>query len=299
MTKKIIIILVCVFVFSIIGIVITYSATDSVDFGKTITIDEEKTFTIDEVNNIKINTSSSDVNFILVDGNETTAKYYGEVHCFACNLKYKLTGDKMNNTVEFKTRFTSFGIQLFSDVNLDIYIPRTYANKLNISTSSADVIIKDLSSTLSDLVIDTSSGDIELVNIEVENKTDLSTSSGDITLKSVSSDIDFYTSSGDLDVSNLDGDFIGITSSGEIDLHSISENFYINIRTSSGDVDVNVNNEASFDFTTSTSSGDIEVNFTYTVDGTTNTEDYITGSVGESSNNELIINTSSGDITIS
>jgi len=302
-----------IFVFSSIGSLIAFSQSDGNDLYKSFIIDEEKTYSTDETNHIIIKSTSGDVNFILVDSEEITVKYYGKVNCLICNTNQKLTASKTSDTIEFKTTSRTYGIQFFSDLKMDVYLPKNYENNLTISTVSSDVSIEKLTLVnldmttvsgdiqaneliLTEAKFTTVSGDIELTDIEVTNKTYLNTTSGEISLDSILSNIQFRTISGDIESNNHNGNIIGSTVSGDVDLHEVNNSFNVDITTVSGDVDVDVNQEATFNFNTSTVSGNINIRFEYTVTGANSSRSVI-GRVGENSNN-IHINTTSGDILI-
>lgn len=80
--------------------------------------------------------------------------------------------------------------------------------------------------------------------------------------------------------------------SGDIDLTKLNVKNITDINAT-----IDVSNDALFSFVTDVTSGNIKVNFEYTVDGTSNQKDYITGRIGESTNH-IKIKTLSGNITI-
>ncbi|QVK19141.1 DUF4097 family beta strand repeat protein [Mycoplasmatota bacterium] len=315
MTKKIIITLVCIFIFSGIGAIIAFGASDGVDFNKTIKIDEEKVFTIDDVDQLNIKSTSADVNFIYVDSNEIKVKYYGEINCFLCKVDYKLNASKSNNTIEFDANNSSycFGISFFRDTKMDVYLPSTYEGNLYISTVSSDVKLHDMTLdylnirsvsgeveasnlTLNKGRFKSISGDIDLKNMTVANGTTIHTTSGEISLDTVTSQVSLDSISGDIEIDALSGNLNASSTSGELEINEISDNFDIKVNSVSGDVVLDVNQDASFNFATDSVSGDIKIKFEYLVSGS-NYEHHVSGRVGDSLNN-ININTTSGDITI-
>ncbi len=101
---------------------------------------------------------------------------------------------------------------------------------------------------ITNLSIETSSGEQEIENIKSKNSK-------------------LLASSGDIEIYNFTGDLNIITSSGKINLDYKEFHNNINITTSSGDIKVILPNNSNFKLEANTSSGDIESNFPITVTG--------------------------------
>ncbi len=314
MNKKIIFGLIIVFILSSLGAIIAFIATDGVDFNESIKVNDEKIFSIDNVNQIDISASSADVNIILVESNEIKVKYYGEIRCFICNAKNELNGSKEDDKIEFTSKFNTFGIHFYNNIKMDVYLPKTYEKDLTIYAISSDILVEkltldylhiksvsgDISAselTLKDAKFSSTSGDIDLSDVSVENITQINITSGDLTMESVNSDVKFNLESGDVEAHNFQGDFIGLSTSGNIDIDEIASEFIVDINCISGNVKIDVNNDALFNFVTDTTSGNIAVNFEYTVAGSSNDKHNVDGRIGESTNN-IKIKTLSGNIII-
>ncbi len=315
MIKKIVIILIGVFIFSSIGAIIVYGVTEDIDFNESIQIDEVKKQAIDGINQININAVSANVNFIFVEDNEITVKYYGNIKCFLCHIDYELESTKLNNQIDFSASNKRFGIFLHNNIYIDVYLPQTYENNLNVNVVSSDIKI-DEEMNLDYLNIDTVSGDIDVKNLSlnkarfnttsgemilshlnVEQDTYLYTISGDVELKTItSSNIHFNSVSGEIYGEDINGNVSGSSISGDITIYENSPEFNINLSSTSGEIIIDLDEESKFNFTIQTISGHISIEKEYTVSSAPS-KNNITGRIGESTNN-IQINTVSGNIKI-
>lgn len=177
------------------------------------------------------------------------------------------------------------------------------------------------------LSINNISGDIDVENINGDVK--LKTVSGDIRLEDIKGDVDCYTLSGDIRINNISGEFNITSKSGDISINNIEKEGFI--KTYSGDLKIkdgnfekillstfsgdqrvdNVNINDSMEI--KTMSGDIDINLltkdikilieTKSGEGKINYEGKITNidrgemSFGEG-NKKLFVKTISGDINI-
>jgi|SRR5690554_6304997 len=293
MTKKLIIILSCIFVFSTIGFLISYSLRGDAKVLHTINVDKEDKVRIDNIKDINIDIVSADLNIYLVDDDEVKVKYYGTSKCFLCSSSNSYNFDVNGDELKIETSTRSIGIFFYSRLNFDLYLPKQYNEKLFIKGVSSDIIINDMN--LKEFEVKTVSGEINLKNITVDNELKLKTTSGDMELNSINANVFFDTISGDIEAEKIKGNFKGKSTSGDIELEIKSNQFEIDIKTISGEVDIDLQNDADFVFIVDTVSGDIDINFSYIVDS--NKKHYKSGEVGEGINSVNII-TVSGDVII-
>lgn len=295
MTKKIVIGLICLFVVSLIGAGIVYATNEDADLFQTITVNKEKSYSIENVNKIKIGTASADLKIHLVDGDEVSLKYHGKINCLLCNINNKLETNKKGDTITFEPSSNYIGLVVYSNLIMDLYLPKEYQESIIIDVMSSDIYLENLS--LKKLSIETVSGDIELKDIITKEELSLNTVSGDIELEKISANIVFDTTSGNVEAWEIAGNFIGETVSGDVEVSIINDNFITDIATVSGDVIVALKENVDFDFTINTVSGDIEIKYRYLVNKY-NDDDKVAGTVGNDSNNNVKIKTISGDILL-
>lgn len=210
----------------------------------------------------------------------------------------------------------------------DIDMNEIYAEDINVSTSSGEIIIqraegkRSISSTSGDirvkggsgdstfssssgeiiveksqglLNVDTTSGDIKITDSKGEKT--IETSSGEVIVEKSSGIINASTASGDVRINALDGGGNISTTSGEVkfELSELSDD--INVNTSSGDVTLNLPETVSCDFSADTTSGDIKTFFddklSFNKDG-----DNAKGTVGDNPDKVIKIDTTSGEIYV-
>lgn len=139
----------------------------------------------------------------------------------------------------------------------DIYIRNTSPKLLDLSSSSGDIAISALDAK-SDINVESTSGDINIRKVECERFVSKCTS-GEIEIEGLKADaLDVQTTSGDVDIMNADvfGNINIKCSSGDVELNDSDANS-LYIKTTSGDVDGSLRSEKIF--ITDTNSGDIDV----------------------------------------
>ncbi|ERJ11193.1 DUF4097 family beta strand repeat-containing protein [Haloplasma contractile] len=241
--SKIVIWLVGIMVISFVTAGVVFAATEGFknSFGGVKTtqiIDEENTFKIEGLKQLDIESLSRDINFITVhDTDEIKVHYHGEITRFlgksSYNYKAEVNEDRLIVDVESK----SYGIIVNSNLKLDIYIPSSYAEEINIKSVSGDVNIENLNLTSLDII--TTSGDIDLNDLAVST-TKIATVSGDLIFEDYDGNLDLKTTSGDIDINYSDVEF----------------NNDLDIDTVSGDIEIYFPDGATFDLDMSTVSGD-------------------------------------------
>jgi DUF4097 and DUF4098 domain-containing protein YvlB len=301
-------------------------------FSKTNLVNTQN-ISLDEINSINILYQSDDVIFYPSDSEELVLKEYMNYTPDDNELSIiNKSGSELTiKNGRQKIRFTAF--RLFSNsTRVEIYLPDSYHNKLNVETSSGN-INSDLSLNLSELAASSSSGNIKMnevysdrisasassgnINFQVaEGNRQFSTTSGNIKVLDGTGDSNFAASSGNITIEKASGYIEAEASSGNIDIidsigggdiSTTSGNIKfgltsltndVELTASSGDVRVILPNDASFDFTAETSSGDIRTFFddvlSYNKKG-----NEASGTVGSSPNIDVTIETSSGNVRVS
>lgn len=184
-----------------------------------------------EIDSIRIKYYYDDVVFYKSNSDELVVKEFKNFTPEKSNLarsnnngnKVTIMGD--DNTASWFTR---------RDGRAEIYLPKEYSGKLDISTTSGN-ISSDLLLKAPAFQISSNSGDIALNKVYAKN-INASTSSGNITFNRAEGKRDISSTSGDIEVYNGSGDSSFSTSSG-----------YITIENSDGVLDATAN------------SGDIEI----------------------------------------
>ena len=189
---------------------------NSVRPANAVDVNEEKTEPLSGIKNIKVSTSSHDITFIPTDTNEVKAHFHGYYKSSNKDYKPELTvvsaGDELTIKVTYKPTVGTFSYS--GDLKLDIYLPRTYSDNLQVNTSSAEISIQELN--LNSFICKTTSGDLEarLVNAK---KAELGASSGNFKINGKYDSITFNSTSGDFSTDGITAGNAALkTSSGNI-----------------------------------------------------------------------------------
>ncbi len=235
-------------------------------------IDEVKTFGIDQLKEIYIHSVSSDVSVFSTDEEDIKVHFYGRSALKSekalPKLITNLEGSKLKIGIEYpKVLFYN------ANVVLDVYIPQDYREDVIIDTVSADVDISDL--------------DI--------NNFHCKTVSGDLRIESLGSDkLTLNTTSGDVDIVDFSGNLKADSVSGDIDVgYRVFDN-NVDVKTISGEVKIDLPQNAEFYLKTNTVSGEVVARFPITIISF-NKMNQLEGTVG-TGDNRIIVDTVSGDI---
>ena len=136
----------------------------------------------------------------------------------------------------------------------DVYLPDARLSNVKIKTISGDIA----AITASNANLESTSGDIEINEVE---KLSAKTISGEISANQIKRSCDIKTTSGDVEIVSLEitNNSKIVTISGDVDIE-INRGSYVKTETISGEVSINNNNRyAKSELTIKTTSGDIEV----------------------------------------
>ena len=267
-------------------------------------IKKEEKYDLKDVNNLKLDFKSSDINVVVTDDEELRVVQYSNRELKNEQL---FKSDKSNGRLTIKEAKMGYGF-VFNIFNMyrvtyDIYIPKTYANNLEIASVSGDIEFNeelnlnklDISLTSGDIKInnklvaneikiETISGDIELEKTE-SNKIQLNSTSGKIEVNSIKNEAYMKTISGDISIQELEGKVNAKTTSGEIYIHKLKMNGDSELNSTSGNIEVSLTDDSNCTITTKTTSGNVKL------PNDKNT-------VGTENNNKLKLETTSGNIKI-
>lgn len=269
----------------------------------TNTIVKEQSYTIDGKDQININLISSDIEIKVKDQEELEIKQYSSK-----NLEEKYLFKENNNEsqINIEEEFNrKFIFAIFTpNIRYEIIIPKKYQENIDVNTISGDIeftpqntnlIYKNfkLSSTSGDILLKdnlktnnmtlkTVSGEIDTNNIDTKELLITSTS-GDITLEKIETkNSKIKTISGSIEIESITGKIKANTVSGDVDINNLLVTNNSSITTTSGDIDIKIDETSTCIINTKTVSGD--------VDSINNT--------GKDSNLVLELKTTSGDISI-
>ena len=278
--------------FGIAAIILVVSGNFNV---ATETINDSKTFEPSEISSIEVDLVSDDLNIIPTTKGDITIHFYGEV---STNVKRNIpelvaykTGEKLYVEVS-KSPDIFIGLNI-RRTTVDIYIPQIMLEDMDINVVSGDIKIDGLQAD--EIVVDSTSGDMKLDKISSE-KIRIESTSGDVVVREYKGDIDVSNTSGDVSlISGTENEDIFVKSvSGDIliEQEGISD---IDIRVTSGDVRISLPRGSEFKLDASTLSGEIEYDFELKIESSSRRN--LEGYIGDSAN-RIIVNTTSGDITV-
>lgn len=243
-----------------------------------------ETYNINEISKIKTELKSYDIEFKENNNNEVKIEVYGNEKNKE-NIDAKIKNETLN--IEQKGSSICFGF-CYSDNLIIIYMPKENNLGLDINTVSGDIdILVDVSNDISlksisgdiktknlkDASLNTTSGDI---NVEKVRNASLNTVSGDIKVNEASN-IDAKSTSGDITILEVTNKLSIKSTSGDVTVRDFTINSDSKVNTVSGEVNINLTNNANIN--AETRSGDKDI---------------------KNSNGEfnLDIKTTSGDITV-
>lgn len=213
-------------------------------------------------------------------------------------VKVDKHGDEIEVAVKRKGFFLFNWFEM-DKTKLTVYIPEDYEKNMAIELGSGDVVFKGHSSDspmkLKNLAIDIGSGSMVLENLDVETLAHQS-SSGEAEFNSIAAGSgSFEVSSGSVHVKSYSGKLEADVSSGELEIQMERLTDDINLNVSSGDLELDLPDDADFSLNGKKSSGDISSDFP--LENNEETDNHLRGKHG---NGKYKINAdvSSGDIEI-
>lgn len=203
---------------------------------------------------IEINVASVSTTIIPEDRKDLKAVYNGKE-----KLTVRESGNKIEVTIKNKW-FDWFNWAPFSKKKeLKIYIPKTYDRNMSIDLGSGNLQFSGPSKNkpvkLDELTVDIGSGNLNLTNLTVKHF-EHDVSSGNVNIDSLKADSGaFDVSSGNLEIKHYTGPIEADVSSGRLSIQVDQLVDSITIDVSSGDVTLDVPNDADFTLNGDVSSG--------------------------------------------
>ena len=233
----------------------------------------------DTLETIIVSVAPENIEILPYDGKDIVIQYRDDKD----NSMYEIKDSK--STLKFKRNdfelsvnaFSVFDItKLFSmddimsdeDLTVKVYIPKDKAFEYQVNTVSGKISMQDVKAN-DDLIISTTSGEVEIVGVSTNESADISTVSGDIEITDVVAghDVSISTTSGEVRVNMLilekEAEISTISGDVEIGIGESSDDYSVEISTISG----NTNSEkgkdrkANKEISVSTTSADVTVTF--------------------------------------
>lgn len=239
-------------------------------------IDESKTYKAEGIKQINIACDSSDVHIVPVDSTEITAHLSGSTT--SNNNVEKLDAKIQDGQVIISVKkpfFFGINLNFFSSLKLEVKVPKNYS---------------------SDIIINTSSGNTKIENLNL-NTLNCKLSSGDLSTDSVTTkDCVLKLSSGNTRLENFSGNLKVHASSGDVSVNYKEFNNNIDVSASSGNLKLKLPESSEFYLKASASSGNVNCGFPMTI-SKNQSHNKLEGTVVKDTN-QIIIKTFSGDVDI-
>ncbi|MEH7251540.1 DUF4097 domain-containing protein [Neobacillus niacini] len=280
--KKIVILLLI-----ITGLYIVFNQSVQLD-GFTLGGSKEGSATLSKkIDTIEINVGSVQTTIIPGDRNDVEAVLTG---------KGSLIVKEDGNSLVVEMQRKMFNWFSFSEKRqLKIYIPEDYNRNMNIQIGSGSLNFSGESMKLNKLSLDIGSGNVNLDHLEVAEFTH-DGSSGNVKIDTLTTKTGtFDLSSGNLDIKHYSGAVNADVSSGKFSVQMDNLEGPIEIDLSSGNVNLDLPDNADFSLNGHVSSGDIKSEFPLTT--TSSDKKSLKGTHG-SGKHKIDISVSSGDIDI-
>ena len=235
-------------------------------FGGTgMAVDERKSLPLDGVAEIAITAVSEDIRIVEGTGDSVEAWYHGTVGTSRSDAVPRLVAERRGSTAELRVernRPMSIGF-FWSDLSLEVKVPKGYAQKLSAKTVSGNIDVADHG--YAGLALSTTSGDMRIGAVSAAGFS-AHTVSGELLAASVASQASDITSvSGDVDVKSITGDMTVHTTSGEVTLGFAATPARFDGESTSGDIMIRLPRDAQFTLDARSTSGEVVCRFPITI----------------------------------
>ena len=260
--KKLIFILVALFVIGLAGTLMTMGSSGGFSFN-TVPIQETKIVKNDQIKRIVVAQTSTDVHVVPSNGQNISVELKGKV---SKKFKDKYNLDVIEEGEEVKISvnredinwITSFGISII-DVDLEVQLPEKLYESITIDHSSGDMNISGIKAKV--ISLNVNSGDIAVEKSEAEKQFSIHSSSGDLNLKNLSAEqLQVDVKSGDTEIEHVEAKTSTLSSmSGDVKLTDVLG--ILDVDVTSGDTEI-MNEVLTGNMTVQSTSGDVDIQFT-------------------------------------
>ena len=233
----------------------------------------EKTFNTEPGKTLTVKASAADITVKTADNSEVYVKVLGNKRAEEkMEFSFDNGSDGVTVTAKRKDHGGWFHFGSGIALRIEVVVPKSY--NVNLSSSGGDLVIGNVNgqmrlstsggdvsakNTTGDLSVSTSGGDISVRSNKGSAK--LGTSGGDIVCSDFNGSLDAHSSGGDIQLNGGNGEVKASTSGGEITLNYSGENKGINLRSSGGDIVINLPSDFNAQAKLYTSGGTIDCGF--------------------------------------
>lgn len=261
--------------------------------GITLSKTEDSAKVSKDIENISIDISSVATTIVPEDRDDVRAELKG---------KGTVSVSKRGNDIEVSVKrkgFFWFNWFELDKTALTIYIPENYNKNMGIELGSGEITFKGDSiqdrMQLEKLSVDIGSGSMVLKNMDV-TVLEQHISSGEVEINSLSAETGtFEVSSGSVNVQNYSGKLDADVSSGELEIQMDELKDSISLNVSSGDIELDLPDDAEFTLNGKTGNGEISCDFP--LENKQQSDKRLSGKLGNGKH-KIDADVSSGDIEI-
>ncbi|MGL5328032.1 MAG: DUF4097 family beta strand repeat-containing protein [Peptostreptococcaceae bacterium] len=220
----------------------------------------QKSLSLVDINDININLDVDNVIILSTDEDKISII---EKCCETISNKDKLNINSSKNSINISRNSNLNLKELDESFKRDvlIYLPKSYKNNLNLNITHGDLTF-DSDINLNNIKVTLNTGDITTKNSITSNSFIAQNQTGEIDINSLfANEFDLSLNTGNINISNLSGKGYITTTNGNIncDLYDLLGN--LEIYSSNGDINVNVEKKGDFILNSSCDIGDIESDF--------------------------------------
>lgn len=265
-------------------------------------VQKSQSVSVDDCSKLSLEFSTGD---IIVNTTDKTSLKVVQSASRKLKDEEKFEIEKQGNNIEirrkdenkfFHNKFINVLRGFNSNEKIELYVPKAYAENLDIKTTSGDIEFNS-DMKLNAISCTQSSGDIKMDGRIVADSIGIKTTSGDIDIESLNSKYyNIQVTSGDIFIKSVSGSGNIKAISGDIKINYKSIGEYVKANATSGDVKMKVDKNLNFKFKGRCTSGDINGDFPLTYENDRKSK--ASGQVGKAPYKTIDVSTMSGDIDI-
>ncbi len=259
-----------------IALVIVFTSGLGGRVGPSFSVEDRRSFPLEGVDRVSVNAVDERVRVIDSADGRFSVRLYGRARGSRDSLP-RLVADVTGSTLTASVEHRPLGISPWSDLALELTVPRGYEKELSAVTVSGDVEIAD--HAYGALFVGTTSGTARIGAVRADSMEAHSTS-GELAARSITSrEASLTTVSGALRVKYQSGNLSARTTSGPINVGYGSQPGTVDITSTSGSVTLGLPAGSDFTLDARSVSGGISCAFPLTV--TTHSERALEGVAGK------------------
>ena len=212
------------------------------DIYHNINIDDHKYISIDDVEEVFLNCTTANINIIDTDKENIEVYLVGHTKVKSSDYAPRLDVDKLNGKIEINEVIdnNSTGlINIGQELNIELKIPKDYANKLYINNFLGNINISSSNDLIQYLSIDCEEGNIIIINISPKEVIIIN-KEGDTELQNMGGEVSVDAYSGNIKAKNLKGNgnvYLKVNK-GNVETELLKNTYKVTAKSGNGNVKV-------------------------------------------------------------